>query len=129
MKDFNSWNIIKKEVEKTLENKAIFHEAEIWWCSIGLNVGDEEDGKNEKFERPILIIKKFNKNLFIGIPLSTKVKDGKYYVNFKTKDFEYSVLLSQTKVMSSKRLIRKINKLSRGRYTEVKQKYKDLLDL
>ncbi len=30
------------------------------WCSIGINVGDEEDGKNELYERPVLVIKKFN---------------------------------------------------------------------
>jgi mRNA interferase MazF len=129
MKEFDSWNILKKGLDALVNTNAIFHESEIWWCSVGLNIGDEEDGKNEKYERPVLILKKFSRNLFIGIPLSTKVKEGKYYVNFTTDCFEYSILISQTKIMSSKRLIRKINKLSRGRFSIVKQSYKDLLNL
>jgi mRNA interferase MazF len=118
---------IKKEIEE-ISKFVEFSETEIWWTSIGLNIGDEEDGKNEKYERPVLVIKKFSGKLFVGVPLSTKVKIGKFYVNFKTESFEYSVLLSQAKVMSSKRLIRKINKLSRGRFNLVKKSYIDLIN-
>ena len=127
MKNFDEWNIIKKQIEK-IDKIVEFSETEIWWTSIGLNIGDEEDGKNEKYERPVLVVKKFSSKLFIGIPLSTKVKTGKFYINFKTESFEYSVLLSQAKVMSSKRLIRKINKLSRGRFNLVKKSYTELIN-
>ena len=91
MKDFDVWNTIKKEVNKN-ERYTTFHEGEIWWCSIGLNIGDEEDGKNNNFERPVLVLKKFSKNMLIGIPLSTKIKEGKYYINFTSNDFSYSIL-------------------------------------
>lgn len=128
MKNFDEWNIIKKEVNKN-ERHTTFHEGEIWWCSIGLNIGDEEDGKNNNFERPILVLKKFSKNMFIGIPLSTKIKEGKYYINFTSNDFSYSVLLSQTRPLSSKRLVRKISKLSKGKIIKIKDAYKKLLDL
>jgi mRNA-degrading endonuclease toxin of MazEF toxin-antitoxin module len=127
MKNFDEWNMLKKEIEE-ISKFVEFSETEIWWTSIGLNIGDEEDGKNEKYERPVLVIKKFSGKLFVGAPLSTKVKIGKFYVNFKTESFEYSVLLSQAKVMSSKRLIRKINKLSRGRFNLVKKSYIDLIN-
>lgn len=48
MKNFDEWNIIKKQIEKT-DKIVEFSETEIWWTSIGLNIGDEEDGKNEKY--------------------------------------------------------------------------------
>jgi mRNA interferase MazF len=128
-KNFTEWNKIKIELENVDLNKIEFSETEIWWTSIGINLGDEEDGKNEKYERPVLVLKKFSSKLFVGIPLSTKVKEGKFYINFKTDTFEYSVLLSQAKVMSSKRLMRKINKLSRGRFNSVRDSYKKLLSL
>ncbi len=128
-KDFDKWSKIKTNLENVDLSKIEFSETEIWWTSIGINIGDEEDGKNEKYERPVLVLKKFSNKLFIGVPLSTKVKQGKFYVNFKTSAFEYSVLLSQAKVMSSKRLIRKINKLSRGRFSTVKDSYRKLLSL
>ena len=44
------------------QRKPLFKEGEIWWCSIGLNVGDEEYGKGPFFQRPVLIFKKFTKN-------------------------------------------------------------------
>ena len=61
MKDFDNWNKEKKILESTANETLVFHEREIWWCSIGLNVGDEQDGKNDYFERPVLVIRKFNK--------------------------------------------------------------------
>lgn len=129
MKNFEEWIKNKKDIETKIRKLPIFHKSEIWWCSIGINIGDEEDGKNENFERPVLILRKFSKNLFIGIPLSTKIKDGEHYVNFKTEKLDYSVLLSQSRILSSKRLLRKINKISRGKFFIVTEAYKKLLEL
>ena len=127
MKNFESWNKFKINLESTI-SEVIFHESEIWWSAIGANLGHEEDGKGDLYERPVLILKKFNENLLIAIPLSTKIKEGRFYVNFLDDKLSYSVLLSQTKVMSSKRLLRKISKLSRGRFSVVKNAYFKLLN-
>jgi mRNA interferase MazF len=127
-KDFDSWNTKKKNLQ-IRDELITFHEAEIWWCGLGLNVGFEEDSKNEEFERPVLVLKKFSKDLFIGIPLSTKIKEGIFYINFEEGDFKYSVLLSQTKVLSSKRLLRKLSKISRGKFGLIKRSYRKLLNL
>ena len=43
-KDFDSWNGEKKNLEQIGHNNLVFHEREIWWCSIGVNLGDEQDG-------------------------------------------------------------------------------------
>ena len=78
MKNYLGWHKKKDE----LEARSIvpnFREGDIWWCSLGLNLGYEEDGKNENFERPVVVIKKFNKDIFIGLPLSSVVKIGPYY--------------------------------------------------
>jgi mRNA interferase MazF len=128
MKDFNKWNEIKQKIDKYL-GIITFHEREIWWSHIGINVGDEQDGKNDNFERPILILRKFNNLLLIGIPLSTKIKEVEHYVNLETNNLKYSALLSQTKIMSSKRLIRKVNLLTPGQFKKVKENYKKLLRL
>ncbi|MFA5871014.1 MAG: hypothetical protein WC842_03995 [Candidatus Paceibacterota bacterium] len=55
-KDFDSWNIQKKKIN-TREKVIFCNIREIWWCSLGVNIGSEEDGKNELFERPVLILK------------------------------------------------------------------------
>ncbi len=108
MKDFDAWNIIKKKYdEKDREIIKVFcHEREIWWISLGLNIGDEEDGKGALFERPILVIKKFNNNIFWGCSLSTKIKDqNKYYHKIDTKEGIRSVIISQLRLYDTKRKI------------------------
>lgn len=44
-KDFDQWNSEKKGLEISGPESLQFHEREIWWCSIGINLGDEHDGK------------------------------------------------------------------------------------
>ena len=108
-KDFDSWNEKKKLIHGlSTKDNFYFSKREIWWCSLGLNIGYEQDGKNEDFERPILILKVFNKEVLWILPLTSKFKDNKYYYNFKYKDKDFSIILSQIRLISSKRLLRKI---------------------
>ena len=69
-KNFDEWNECKKNRDKN-DIDIYFYEREIWWCAIGVNVGFEQDGKGERFARPVLIIRKFSKNVFLGVPLTT----------------------------------------------------------
>ena len=50
-------------------------ERDIWWCSIGVNIGDEIDGKNELFHRPVLILKKFSSELCLVAPTSAMARN------------------------------------------------------
>ena len=104
IKDFDIWNIQKKNTHQS-HGRPMFSEREIWWCSLGVNVGDEQDGKGTSFSRPVLVLKKFNRNIFVGVPLSTQLKDKSYYhrINFKGK--EQSVILSQIRLLDAKRLV------------------------
>ena len=102
-KDFDGWNRKKK----TIEDKPINHfvrEGDVWWCSIGINIGSEQDGKNEEFQRPVLVIRKFNEKIFLAIPFTSKPKDNGLYFNFIRNNQPYSILLSQVRLLSTKRL-------------------------
>ena len=81
----------------------------MWWCSIGVNVGFEQDGKGEYFARPVIIFKKFNNEVFWGIPLSTKIKKGKFYVPVELGDGVPRVaIISQLRLIDGKRLYQKL---------------------
>lgn len=125
-KDFGKWNQLKKSLDQN-NLKTYFYEKEIWWCSIGLNIGFEEDGKNKNFERPVLVLKKFNKNILWVLPLTGKVKSNKYYYKVFFKGKYSSVILSQVKTISSKRLLRKIAKIKQKDFQKIKKSMKDLL--
>ena len=61
-KDFQKWHSEKEKLHAR-SNAPFFHEREIWWCSLGLNVGFEQDGKNDNFERPVLVLRRFNRDV------------------------------------------------------------------
>ncbi len=120
-KDFDKWNIQKK-ITDSRENKNTFHEREIWFIKIGENVGFEQNGKGEEFLRPVIVYKKFSKNVFLGIPLTKSAKEGKFYSSFNFQDKKSNAILSQIRLFDSKRLKYKIGKMSVGDYTRVKRK-------
>src|ERR1035437_2426369 len=99
-KDFDAWNKLKKTIETDRSDYLSFHEREIWWCSLGVNLGSEENGKNELFERPVLVMKKFNMSTAIIIPLTTKHKESPYYHPIKHDGKTSSVILSQVRLAS-----------------------------
>ena len=92
---FTRWLKLKIIIHHSDLGERYFHEREIWWASIGANIGFEQNGKNENYERPVLIIKKFNKEIFWGLPLTSKEKSGKYYFATEYNQRKSFVILSQ----------------------------------
>ncbi|OIO29540.1 hypothetical protein COX93_01890 [Candidatus Nomurabacteria bacterium CG_4_10_14_0_2_um_filter_30_12] len=121
MKKFLEWIKIKELLHYKKQSPS-FEERDVWWANIGENIGHEENGKDSNFIRPFVIIKKFNKELLFGIPCSSVDKENKYYFKIKieTINFETSALLSQAKTISSKRLVRKIDKVGSGSFIKLK---------
>lgn len=126
MKDFDKWNKLKKNIHNNPKIK-FFHTREIWWCSLGLNVGYEQDGKNKYFERPVLVFKKLNNYVLWILPLTKSDKKGKYYCRFEYGNIKYSVILSQIRLVCSRRLLRRIRILPKDEYRIVKNRFKKLV--
>lgn len=128
---YNNWNEIKKSVEN--ENLFVgFKDRDIFYMKMGKNIGYEQDGKGDNFVRPIVIVKGFNKDIFFGIPLSTKIKEGRYYYKFQFQKKDELItniaLLSQMRLFSTKRLLNKIGMMSKEDFTKMKNKFKSLID-
>ncbi|MCX6760279.1 MAG: type II toxin-antitoxin system PemK/MazF family toxin [Candidatus Nealsonbacteria bacterium] len=127
-KNFDKWNELKKELHFSQKPQNFyFREREIWWCSLGVNIGFEQDGKNDNFERPVLIIRKFNAEVLWILPLTSKGKNNKYYYKFNYKNNPQNVILSQIKLISSKRLLRKIWMFPNNDFRKVKELTSDFL--
>ena len=125
-RNYVGWYKLKTQLEKLQADK-LFHAREVWWCSFGANVGFEEDGKGELFERPILIVRKFSKDLFMAVPLTTKQKDNRFHHPIKIGDIDGSVIISQARVISTKRLNRRLGKVGKKRFNEVVDKLSGLI--
>ncbi len=126
-KDFSTWNLQKEFLENRTE-LPYFNEREIWMCSIGQNIGSEQDGKGEKFLRPVIVIKKFNMNIFAGVPLTSKLKkDRHHFCIGEVQGMESMVILSQSGTYSSKRLHKKIGHLDIEIFNNMKSAAKEYI--
>ncbi|MEK9184893.1 MAG: type II toxin-antitoxin system PemK/MazF family toxin [Patescibacteria group bacterium] len=133
-KDFDSWNNLKKIFEK--ENREIFaHPREVWWCSLGVNLGAEIDGKNGSFERPVLVISVYSRETMFVLPVTSREKNDKFHYkifvkikNIKTGKYEKKpvwVKLTQARVISNKRLLRKVDLISIDDFNRIMTVFKN----
>jgi len=115
-KDFNRWNELKKKID--VRNPIYVSERDVWFCSVGLNVGSEQSGKHELFERPVLVIKKITANTF-------NKKKGSWYVEIESTNS--SAIISQIKLFDTRRLARKIKVISMEEFEIIKDKLKKFI--
>lgn len=129
MKDFNRWNELKKKIDINNDLPNNFpKEGEVWMSSVGLNIGYEQNGSEDNFSRPMLIVKKFNNHMFWTIPLSTKQKDFDFYFNYTDLNGQkVSAILAQMKLVSVKRLKRDIYVMPKELFDQIKGKLKSFL--
>lgn len=107
-KDFDNWNEKKKTIHDNNESK-LYHTRELWWCSLGVNIGSEQDGTGKDYERPVLIYKGLSKQTCIVLPLTSSKEVHKMRIPIgKVDGVNASAILSQIKVIDTKRLINKL---------------------
>ncbi len=126
-KDFDGWTQQKKQVGAIGETK-LYHQREVWWCSLGVNVGSEQDGAGDEYRRPVIILKGLSSETCFIIPLTTAGKDHPLRPSVGLVDGkEARALLSQIRVIDNKRLVRKIGHLDKEIFAGVRKAAKDLL--
>ena len=138
--EFVKWLKLKVQIHITETLGPSYKTREVWWVNMGLNVGSEQNGKNKKFERPVLVLRKFGHNIFWAIPMTSKKKDTPYHFECEYKKYykdEQGILQSETKQgimilnqlksMSRKRLIRKNGIISKEDFENVREEIKKLM--
>jgi mRNA interferase MazF len=104
IKDFIKWLSIKRKIDDFKHTPPLFNEGEIWWCSIGENVGVEISGKGDHFRRPVLVVRKLDQYSFIGVPITSQNKVGTWYAHIKVKNNDNYVILSQIRHIDYRRI-------------------------
>lgn len=132
-KDYQKWTPLKQVLNNTSEPRLFFHEREVWYCHLGENIGFEQDGRSEQFLRPVVIIRKFNNDIFWGVPLTRTRKNLPFYFSFtlqsetQTSTEPSTAVLSQIRLIDAKRLRRMIGYISEKDIASLKKKLKALL--
>lgn len=128
IKIFVDWFIFKTDLE-TNKQRPLFNEREVWMAHTGVNIGFEQDGKGKSFLRPVLVLKKLTSNNFIGLPLSTSLKNGSWYTKSLIKGKEGRYLLNQVRLFDAKRLAYLEERIDEKEFKRVKADFIALIEV
>lgn len=120
-----NWHNVKTNLVK--HHPPHFKEGQIWWVYLGENVGSEINGKGENFTRPVLILRKLSPSIFIGIPLTTKLKHGPWFIAFRFNNRLSCASLPNTSSFSSLRLKENIGYINRLDLVRIRTAYHHLI--
>jgi len=128
-KKFKEWHSVKEKLHKETKKTIVPKEREIYWVSVGVNIGHEQDGKGNVFSRPVLVIKRYNKNLFFGVPLSTQIKQGSFFFEFEFNGKKSNALIVQGRIYDTKRLENRMGMIPNETFNNLKKQLKELLNV
>ena len=119
IKRFEEWITQKKHLHE-IKKPPMFNEGDIWWCAFGENVDIEVNGKGDVFTRPVFIYKKLSRNGFLGIPMTTQIRNGTWYVEISFAGTQQCANLAQCRVLASKRLFGRMGELDERDIQKIK---------
>lgn len=126
-KDFDAWNQHKKDIDTKGETK-LYHQREVWWCSLGVNIGSEQDGAGVEYQRPVLIVKGLSARTCLVLPLTTSPKQHPMRAPVGVIDGKQaSAILSQIRVIDIKRLVEKVSFIEKEIFEQIRKAVKDML--
>lgn len=126
-KDFNNWAEIKKKLHEN-EVVRLYHAREVWWCSLGVNVGFEQDGDGAEYQRPVLVLKGLSKNTCLVIPLTTSAHKHPMRISLgEIAGKEASAIISQMRVIDTKRLEEKVGFINKEIFETIRKAVRDML--
>lgn len=126
MKDFFTWIKLKEKLDGLSHKAPHVSEGDIWWASVGENIGSEIGGKNHQFSRPVIIFKKLAHGFYFVIPTTTKEKTGSWYVLFKHKGINMEACLHQARAIDHRRLSSKLGTLDTSDFLNIKNGFNSL---
>ena len=126
-KKYYTWHTLKDAIQ-SVDIRLSFSERDIWSCYLGSNIGDEEDGSGDDLMRPAAIVRKFSDHLCLIVPLTRTPKNSGYYFTFSFIGSEQSrLILTQLRVIDSKRLVKRIGYIREKEFFRLKEQLKALL--
>ncbi len=120
MKNFLDWIRLKEKLHNTTYRPPLVSEGDIWWVSVGENVGSEVNGKSAVFSRPVIILKKLAHGFYFVVPTSTQLREGSWYVHYRHKNKENVACLHQARAIDYRRLSSKLGTMDDADMERVK---------
>ncbi|MFH1170118.1 MAG: type II toxin-antitoxin system PemK/MazF family toxin [Candidatus Vogelbacteria bacterium] len=126
MKKFLEWIGLKEQLHNQKHRPPLVSQGDIWWASVGENIGSEMNGKSKLFSRPVIIFKKLAHDFCFVIPTTTQIKNGTWYVKFRHQEKEMAACLHQARAIDCRRLSSKLGTLDDEDFTRIKNGFHSL---
>jgi mRNA interferase MazF len=123
---FLEWIGLKQKLHRGTQVPPLVSAGDIWWASIGENVGSEINGKSRLFSRPVIVFKKLAHGFYFVIPTTTKSKIGSWYVSFRQADRKMIASLHQARAIDHRRLSTKLGQLDDSDFQKVREGFWNL---
>ena len=117
------WCNFKKALNEKNRASLYLNEREVWWFSLGHNVGYELNGKKDDFSRPCVVLRKINRDRVFVVPLTSVDKSlsvHHLYVGEVSGRQAFAVL-SQARTIDVKRIQNKIGMISESSFNNLKE--------
>lgn len=120
-KKHQQWVKVKQKLDVASDNIYV-RAGEIRWVSVGVNVGSEIDGKGPSFTRPCLILHVIGGALALVVPFTSQKKTNRqFYQHVKLGHFDSYICLSQMRIVSQKRVFKRIIKMPAEQFKLLKR--------
>jgi len=126
IKRFLEWIGLKEKLHKKDSKPPFVSEGDIWWISLGENIGSEMNGKSGLFTRPGIIYKKLSHSFYFIIPTTTKDKTGSWYIGFIQNNRKMFACLNQVRVVDYRRLFSKLGSLDGEDFKKIQVGFENL---
>ena len=126
MKRFALWFGLKEKLHNIAHIPPHVSEHDIWWASVGENVGSEINGKSDLFSRPVIILKKLSHTFYFVIPTTTQAREGSWYIRFRQQERDMVACLHQARAIDYRRLSSKLGTLDDEDFSRVRKGFQSL---
>src|SRR6202023_1660337 len=126
LKRFSEWFGLKKKLHERQQTPPLVSEREVWWASVGENVGSEINGKSELFSRPVIIYKKLSHGFYFVIPTTTQKKEGSWFVRVRYQRTDMTACLHQARAIDHRRLSSRLGQLDGDDFENVQSGFRKL---
>ena len=123
VKRFAEWIGLKESLHYKNHKPPFVSERDIWWVSVGENVGSEINGKSKLFSRPVVILRKLAHGFYFVIPTTTQAKEGSWFVSFRHGERDMVACLHQARAIDYRRFSSKLGMLDTNDFRKVQESF------
>lgn len=123
IKKFLEWIGLKEKLHAGNFKPPLVSERDLWWISLGENIGSEINGKSKLFSRHGVILKKLSHSFYLIVPTTTKKREGSWYVKISLNQKVTYACLHQIRTIDYRRLSTRLGKIEDNDFKKIKESF------